>query len=163
MHLSPRKFPSHKYPSTQGEGRGRRSEAKTICPPTTRTPPGRSRVPVCIPRRGHGSDRRRRLPPRRPARVVRRERPAAAGLRPRARRRQEGHPLRRARSLHAHLQVCSVLPPLFQSPSLPLPLSRSSRSILVTCGSALAGMGLGFQPRVLGDFRSCCELGLVIL
>ena len=151
MHLSPRKFPSHKYPSTQGEGRGRRSEAKTICPPTTPTPPGRSRVPVCIPRRGHGSDRRRRLPPRRPARVVRRERPAAAGLRPRARRRQEGHPLRRARSLHAHLQVCSVLCSPFSSLR---PFPSHFPGVLEAFWSRVAPLLglLGFRPRVFGDF-----------
>jgi hypothetical protein len=85
---------------------------------------------ACSPTRplllAHGSHRCRRRPPRRPARVVRRERPAAAGLRPRARRRQEGHPLRRPRRLHPDLQV----PTPFPLPRLFLPLSRRSPSLL---------------------------------
>jgi hypothetical protein len=111
----------------------------------------------CSPTRplllAHGSHRCRRRPPRRPARVVRRERPAAAGLRPRARRRQEGHPLRRPRRLHPDLQVPTPCP----LPRLFLPLSRRSPSLLapvfwgrtVSVGSAggyMGSLGISSSP-----------------
>lgn len=117
---SARRAPAHHYPQSSPH-----SLACASSPPLA--------APRCPLLQGHGSDRRRRLPPRRPARVVRRERPAAAGLRPRARRRQEGHPLRRPRRLHPDLQVPTY-------PLSPLPvrlflllLSRRSPNFLAPC------------------------------
>jgi hypothetical protein len=83
-----------------------RSSISSSAPsPSPLLPSPSSPSPSALARGTHGSDQRRRLPPQRPARVVRRERPAAAGLHPLPRRRQEGHPLWCPRRLHPHLQV----------------------------------------------------------